>query len=119
MSLSVHTYTTGVDGEMVFHDSKDGSETLAGFESYRTTLYGSELSKRLGFKLLPTLAFKDIYAEGQDINQLKSEAEIMMCEAAAFGGQANADAEHIKVRAENICKACIRARKMQCNVVIW
>jgi len=119
MSLSVEVYTTDDNGEMVLHDPKDYSETLAGFESYRTEVYGSELAKRLGFKVLPTLASNNIYAKGQEVNKLKTEAETIMREASAFAEQFNNDAETIKYRADNIRKACIRARKMQGNVVIW
>ena len=119
MSLSVDVYTTDDNGEMVLHDPKDYSETLAGFESYRTEVYGSELAMRLRFKVLPTLASTDIYAKGQEVNKLKTEAEIMMREASAFAEYVKEDADGIKQRADNIRKACIRARKMQGNVVIW
>ena len=119
MSLSVNVYTTDDDGKMVMHDPKEYSETLAGFESYRTTLYGGELAKKLGFKVLPTLASTNIYAKGQEVNKLKLEAEIMMREASAFAEHVKEDADGIKRRADNIRKACIRARKMQGNVVIW
>ena len=107
------------DGKMIFYDSEDSSEPLAGFEVYRTEVYGSELAKRLGFKVLPTLASNNIYAKGQEVNKLKTEAETIMREASAFAEQFNNDAETIKYRADNIRKACIRARKMQGNVVIW
>lgn len=43
----------------------------------------------------------------------------MMREASAFAEQFKNDAETIKHRADNIRKACIRARKTQGNVVIW
>ena len=119
MSLLVHSYILDENGKMVFPDRENASETLAGFEDYRTTLYGGEVAKRLGFKVLPTLASTNIYAKGQEVNQLKAEAEIMMREAAAFAEYVKEDADGIKRRANNIRKACIRARKMQGNVVIW
>ena len=119
MSLLVNVYVLDENGKMLFRDSKNSSEELAGFEVYRTEVYGSELAKRLGFKVLPTLASNNIHAKGQEINQLKAEAEIIMREASAFAEQFKNDAETIKYRADNIRKACIRARKMQGNVVIW
>ena len=119
MSLSVHAYILDENDKMVYYDTRDSSETLAGFEVYRTEVYGSELAERLGFKVLPTLASGDIYAQGQEVNQLKAEAEIIMREALAFAEQFKNDAETIKYRADNIRKACIRARKMQGRVVVW
>lgn len=58
---------------MLFRDSKNSSEELlAGFEVYRTEVYGSELAKRLDFNVLLTLASNNIHAKGQKINQLKA-----------------------------------------------
>lgn len=119
MTLLVNVYVMDEAGEMVEQEPKKASEEMAGFEVYRTTFYGSDLAKRLGLTLLPTLVVGNIYAEGKQINQLKAEAEVMLREAAAFAEQVGRDADHVEFYADNIRKACIRARKMQGRVVIW
>jgi hypothetical protein len=81
---------------MALHDPKDHSKTPAGFVSYRTTLCGGKLAKKLGFEVLPTLASTDISAKGLEVNKLKAGAEMMMREASAFAEHVKEDADGIK-----------------------
>lgn len=119
MSLSVHTYITHEDEKMILQEPKKHSETMAGGEAWRTSVYGSDLAKKLGLTLLPILAVKDIYAKGAHVNKLKAEAEVIMNEAAAFAEQAGLDEDYVREKVDNIRKACIRARHVHGNVVIW
>ena len=50
-----------------------------GHEIKRQTFYGSEETKKLGLKILPTLADTDIYTEGFDqLETLEAEVKILL-----------------------------------------
>jgi len=51
---------------------------LAGLESTRNSFYGAERSKKLGLKLLPSLADHDIYASGPDLEVLRNEVLLLL-----------------------------------------
>jgi hypothetical protein len=82
---------------------------LAGFESWRQSIYGSAAAKKLGLRLLPTLGDgHDIYAEGADLDRLKSEAEMML---ANLEGISPEDPEGVRFRLENILEAIRLAKQ--------
>lgn len=58
--------------------STGGTPNLAGLERMRHDFYGSEESKSLGLKILPTLVDNDICAEGlEQLNALEAEVRIL------------------------------------------
>ena len=74
---------------------------LAGFESWRQTIYGA--TRKLGLSLIPTLGDGyDIYAEGADLDLLQSEAETMIANLERI---APSDQEGVRFRIENILEA--------------
>lgn len=62
-------------GEMIFQNMEHYADTTAGFEVCRTSLYGSELAHSLGLVMLTSPADANIYAPGEEVLQLKAEAE--------------------------------------------
>lgn len=119
MTLSVNVYTRNDTGAMQIVEPAEGLHELAGFESYRHGLYGSEAARSLGFVLLPTLAASDIYAEGEQVTQLQREAEIALANIARFELEARTTAEHLRSRFQNIIRACKHAASIGGGVVIW
>lgn len=119
MSLLVQVYLINEKGKWVFEDLEDGYQELAGFEHCRKKLYGSDLAKRLGLELLPWLASGDLHVSGEEVAELQAEAEIMIRESLAFEEHTEFSADYVERRAENIRQACLRAKKIRGNVVVW
>ena len=69
---------------MDFIEPDSPSEELAGFESYRKKLYGSQAAVSLGLRLLPSLATQDLYAEGPQLERLRGEAELVLANIGSF-----------------------------------
>ncbi len=76
MSLIVYPYkydpSTGKREDL----TKDSQS--AGFEAWRTQVWGSEVVRSLHCQLLPSLEKGDIYAEGADLDQLETEALLLL-----------------------------------------
>jgi hypothetical protein len=108
LSISVHLIdevSRGIGTEIPLPPGGD----LAGFEVWRKALYGSDDAVGLGLTLLPTLRHADILATGEDINKLKKEAKCVMDHAALFASRIGVEERVIRVRAENIRRACVLA----------
>lgn len=119
MSLLVNNFIRTPDGKMQVLDAVEHGQDLAGFESYRRTCYGGPVAHALGLSLLPALADGDIYAEGGDVERLRTEATLALSNIDLFLKDLEIDGEHLRVRFENIIAACDRARDMNGGVVIW
>jgi len=119
MSLSVSVYVRGASGEMNFVEPESDSAELAGFESYRTTLYGSQAAKSLGLTLLPSLATHDVFAEGTELERLRRESELALANIDKFVAESGAPGERLRCRFENIIAAVDKARRLGGGVVIW
>jgi hypothetical protein len=119
MSLLVQVYLINEKGKWVFEEQEDVYLELAGFENCRKKLYGSDLAVSLGLELLPWLASGDLHVSGEEVAELQAEAEIMIRESLAFEEHTDFSADYVERRAENIRQACLRAKKIKGNVVIW
>lgn len=119
MSLLVNAYTRGPDGSMMFIEPEDHSRELAGFESYRQKLYGSQAARALGLQLLPTLSGSDLYAEGDDVERLHAEAELAIANIKSFEDETGATCDSLRPRFENIIAAARQASAVGGGVVIW
>jgi hypothetical protein len=81
MSLIVYAYKRDpATGEMSDLDNKPTPphSDLAGFESWRQSVYGSPTARALNLVLLASLGNRDVYAEGADLDGLKSEVDILL-----------------------------------------
>jgi len=119
MSLSVNVYIISETGDWIDQAPEFDYQTLAGFESYRTKLYGSEAAKQLGLVILPKLATQDLNISGEEVAQLQAEAELILQDVEKFAEQTDLDAEYIQSRVGNIVLACKIAINAHGNVVIW
>jgi hypothetical protein len=120
MSLVVSAYSKRATGSTNTLEPDDPTECLAGFESYRTKLYGSQASKVLGLSLLTRLGSGDLYAEGADLQRLKAEVDLALANLDMFEAEAGAPSKELRRRFENILKAISRASQVENGgVVIW
>jgi hypothetical protein len=119
MTLVVNAYVRDSSGAIDFIEPDSPSEELAGFESYRQKLYGSQAAVSLGLRLLPSLATEDVYAEGPDLERLRGEAELALANIGLFEAESGASAESLRPRFENIICAVHRASRVGGGVVIW
>ncbi|MEI8383318.1 MAG: hypothetical protein WCJ09_24585 [Planctomycetota bacterium] len=119
MTLSVHAYRRNEAGEMEFIEPSDGSQDVAGFESFRKTFYGGNMARLFGLRLLPSLAESNVFAEGNDLAALHNEATIIMQNLEQFAPEAKADVATLRFRVQNILGAVNRAQQAHGGVVIW
>lgn len=119
MTLSVSAYVRGPNGEMEFIEPSHPSEELAGFESYRQTLYASHAARSLGLSILPTLDGGNVYADGEDVGRLLAEAELALANIDRFEAELGVNAESLRPRFENIAADARRASDAGGGVVIW
>ena len=119
MTLLVNTFIRTSAGDMDIVEPDSHADELAGFESYRHTLYGSRAALALGFQLLPKLKTEDIYAEGVDLERLQTETELALANIELFEDESGGSAETLRFRFENILKAVRQARRIGGGVVLW
>lgn len=124
MSLIVNVYTRGDDGSMNFLDDRHVTKAAqtaqqAGFESCREKLWGSPAAISLGLSLLPMLAQGDLYAEGQDVEQLAQEIHRVLDNLPLLARETGYDESYIEARAQDILNAANHAGQINGCVVVW
>jgi hypothetical protein len=135
MSLTVHARrkaTDSRDEEAVWMTPAPPHNELAGFEAWRTSVWGSGVVRRLGLRILPALAQGDLRASGQLLNELDAEVKrlqeslrVVVAELLDEGVHivANDDPyETIRFRLANIAEAVRLAQAIPDGageVVIW
>ncbi|MGW0770317.1 hypothetical protein [Streptomyces sp. NPDC002676] len=77
MSLLVDVFVREPDGELRILDVPDEVYQSGGFESWRTTVWGSEFVRSLGARLLPVLADRDLYVEHEQVPDLLREVALL------------------------------------------
>ena len=100
-------------------DNPNQRKEMAGAETYRWEVWGSETVCSLGCILLPTLKEKDIYATGDQIEQLEREVGILRDNIALVSEQTARDMEGLEHYLQNMTEAIGRARAISGSVVIW
>lgn len=116
LSISVHLVdeaSGGIGTEIPLPPGGD----LAGFEVWRREVYGSDDALRLGLILLPILREDDIRASGDDLKRLKWEAECVADHAQMLAASIGLEEGAIRLRAENIARACDLA--LSRNAMVW
>jgi hypothetical protein len=104
---------------MEFINGPPGSD-LAGPESWRTTIYGSEIVIAGGARLLPLLAVCDLYVESEpDLDALLADCNLIVANLADISRATDTDPDKICHRVENIRQAIHRAQGASGCVVIW
>ncbi|MFD3518905.1 hypothetical protein [Streptomyces sp. NPDC058653] len=125
MSLSVEVFVVGADGKRQILDIPEGCSDLAGFERWRTTVWGSEVVRSLGAQFFPVLAEADLYVEAGQVPEFRRECALLRenLEEIVAGGSPVRTAEELRrqisERLANIEDAATRAQGMGAGVLIW
>ncbi|WP_030315852.1 hypothetical protein [Streptomyces sp. NRRL B-3229] len=77
MSSSVEVFVRESDGTRRVLDVPDDVYQSGGFESWRTTVWGSEFVRSLGARFLPVLAEDDLYVEAEDVPEFQREVAML------------------------------------------
>lgn len=113
-------YFDAVTGEKKWADLGPGG-SLAGFQDARKELWGLPImEEELGLKMIPRLKFWDIYASGDDLDELEHEANIILDNLSfVCSEQKLYRIESLTQRVTNIIKAVAKAREVNGEVRIW
>ena len=65
------------DGGIRILDVPDDVYRSGGFESWRTTVWGSEFVRSLGARFLPVLADDDLYVEAGEVPEFRREVALL------------------------------------------
>jgi hypothetical protein len=119
MSLSISVHRVDQEsGDLAEEIPLSPGGDLAGFESWRSTVYGADEAVRLGLVILPSLRENpEIHIRGDDLKKLKAEADLIATEAMIFAGRAACDEGTIRSRAKNISRACDVA--LSASALVW
>ncbi|MCG6500037.1 hypothetical protein [Kitasatospora sp. A2-31] len=119
MSLLVHTFVYDAAGGRDFLEDPEYGDTLAGFESTRTRLWGSMAIRSLGSRFFPRLDGEDLYVERDEIDDFLTECEAIRPYLNHFAGQCGYDADYVTKRFDNIVAAALRAKAEGGGIVVW
>lgn len=119
MSLLVHTFVYDADGGHDFLEDPEYGETLAGFESTRTRLWGGEAIRALGSRFFPRLCDADLYVERSDIDDFLTECEALRPHLDSLARQGGYEVDYVTKRFNNIVGAAVRAKAHSGGIVIW
>ncbi|PKV89910.1 hypothetical protein [Streptomyces sp. TLI_146] len=125
MSLLVHVFVDGADGARYFLDAPDGVSDTAGFERWRTSVWGSPMVCSLGAQFFPRLADGDLYVEADEVGAFLDECALLASHVALIvtGMDPSRSPEehthHLASKLANISHATRRAVEAGGGVVIW
>ncbi|WP_189925417.1 hypothetical protein [Kitasatospora xanthocidica] len=125
MSLLVDVFTADENGESRFLDVPKGSSDLAGFESWRTTVWGSDTVRSLGARFFPQLAGDDLRVPPEDVPEFIEEALLLQSNIESIAARMDSPKPvaqrvgEIAGRLNNILDAAHRASRIRGGVQIW
>ncbi|MFG3140812.1 hypothetical protein ACGFZA_31980 [Streptomyces sp. NPDC048211] len=119
MSLLVHTFVRGRSGKDHLLDDSDHGLTLAGFESSRTKVWGSQPVCDLGARFLPRLATGNLCVDPEDVEDFLAECDILLPRASALDAHAGYRDGYVAERLANIRAAAVRALDVGGGVLVW
>ncbi|MFD9484090.1 hypothetical protein ACFWBX_08805 [Streptomyces sp. NPDC059991] len=125
MSLLVDVFVYAPDGTRDFLDVPDGVSDTAGFERWRTSVWGSPMVRSLGARFLPRLAEDDLYVEPDEVVAFLDECALLVSHVppiVAGMDPAHGAEEHthnLTSTLAHISDAARRAVQAGGGVVIW
>ena len=96
--------------------AKSGAE-LAGFEAWRTSVYGSAAMRRRGAHFLPQLSRGDLVLEGNDLIPFLKECVDLLRDVAQLSSDLGINVETLGFRLSNIAAATNQA--ISIAGVVW
>ncbi|MER5350977.1 hypothetical protein ABT093_11655 [Kitasatospora sp. NPDC002551] len=125
MSLVVDVFTVDENGGSRFLDVPEGSSDLAGFESWRTTVWGSEAVRSLGARFFPRLAGGGLRVLPDDVPEFIEEVLLLLNNIESIAAHRDSPkpvaqrAGEIADRLDNVLDAARRALRIRGGVQIW
>lgn len=89
MSLLVHAYVLDDQGERHLLDPPAPGGDLAGFEQWRTTVWGSAAVRALGARYFPVLDQADLTVAVHEVAEFRDECALLRTHLAAIAPQAD------------------------------
>lgn len=120
MSLIVRTFQRDpitnayIDNPYMEEHGRD----LAGFEAWRTSVWGTDAAIRRGAQFLPTLAQQDLYVEHEELDAFEAECYLLLDDIEKFATEVNDDSAAIRHRLGNFLRAINKARQCYGGVYI-
>ncbi|MBZ4321407.1 hypothetical protein [Streptomyces huiliensis] len=125
MSLSVDVFLVDEDGAVHLLDVPEGCSDLAGFEQWRTTVWGSEAVRASGARFLPVLADGDLRVDAGQVRAFRRECAALRenLEEVLAGLRPLRTVDELRdqlsARLANIEDAAWRAEEAGGGVLIW
>jgi hypothetical protein len=120
MSLSVDVFLGDADGKMLkVIDTPEGASDLAGFESWRRTVWGSGTVRSLGARFFPQLANSDLYVDADEMPAFIEECTLLRGHLAMIAEAGGSGLDTVSFRLGNIEAAAARALELGACVVVW
>ncbi|MEN2418068.1 hypothetical protein AABB02_08185 [Streptomyces rimosus] len=131
MSLSVDVFVIGPDGTRALLDVPPDASDLAGFESWRRTVWGAPAVRALDARFLPRLAEGDCEVQPHEVAEFAAECALLREHQervvravleADDGERPKTYEELLHVfgrRLDNIIDAARRAREAGGGVIVW
>lgn len=118
-------FTVDGSGEFRFLDVPEGASDLAGFESWRTTVWGSEAVCSLGARFFPQLAGDALRVAPEDVPEFIREVLLLQNNVESISARMDSPkpaarrTSEIADRLNNILDAAQRALQVHGGVQIW
>lgn len=78
MSLAVRAFVIDMSGKVTTLPEPSDASQLAGFENWRTQVWGSDVVRALGATIFPQLAVRDLYVmPGRQLNDFRRECRLL------------------------------------------
>jgi hypothetical protein len=125
VTLSVHVFVVGQDGEMTLLDTPAPGKELAGFESFRVSVWGSAAVRAMGARFFPVLASGDLTVAPDDVAAFLEECGTLrasldkIAPPTESGHSREWYIDVMSTRLANIEAAAQRAVEMGGGVLIW
>ena len=113
------------DGRRTLLDTPDTGASLAGFESFRVTVWGSDAVRALGARFFPMLAERDLTVAPGDVAAFLDECAVLRADLDGIAPPADSGHTHewyrevVSARLANIEAAGRRALEVGGGVLIW
>ncbi|CAL9588836.1 hypothetical protein ACFW2V_27710 [Streptomyces sp. NPDC058947] len=125
MSLSVDVFVREPDGRLRILDVPEGRDDSAGFESWRTAVWGSDAVRAAGARFLPVLAGDDLEIEVEDVAEFLREVALLRDRLDAIAESTRGPREFgehrrgLVRRLRNLEVAALHARVIEGGVIVW
>jgi hypothetical protein len=125
VTLSVHVFLVGKDGARTLLETPTMGAELAGFESFRVSVWGGDAVRALGCRFFPVLASDDLVVAPEDVAAFLEECLVLRANLGRIAPRGEPGHTHewylevVSTRLANIETAARRALHAGGGVLIW